>query len=78
MAQAESRFVMTVVIRAFNKDGYHKDIAIMDDRQVRQNDTRIRKPLSSMMSGLIGVGVRIDPSDFPEMVKFEVVIRDAR
>jgi hypothetical protein len=67
---------MTVVIRAFNADGYHKDIAIMSEQQVHQHSSKVGEPLQSIMSGLIGVGVGIDIAAFPEMVRFEVVIKD--
>lgn len=67
---------MRIIIRAFNKDGYHKDILIASERQVHQNDIRITEPLSSMHSGLIGYGGRIVPKDFPEMTHFELVIKE--
>ena len=63
-----------IVIRAFNKDGYHKDIMIACSKQIRMNDRRGKEPLDSMYSGLIGHGLSIDPKDFPEMTHFEVVI----
>jgi len=67
---------MRVVIRAFNKDGYHKDIVIMSEHQLHQYDRRINENCTaSMMSGLIGVAAGIDPLKFPEMVRFEVVIQ---
>lgn len=65
---------MRVVVRAFNKDGYHRDILIADERQVRMSDTRVTEPSASMYTGLIGWGGSIRPEDFPEMVRFEVVI----
>ena len=66
---------MRVVVRAFNKDGYHKDIIMMDDRQIRMNDARCSDNImGSCSTGLIGVGMSIDPDDFPEMVRFEIVI----
>ena len=65
----------TVVVRAFNKEGYYKDIVVMDEQQWRITDPRISDPSGSMFSGLLGVGARIRPSDFPEMEYFEVVIR---
>jgi hypothetical protein len=69
---------MRVVIRAFNKDGYHKDIVIMSERQVHQVDSRVdERCMSSAMSGLIGVAVGVEPAAFPEMCKFEVVIESA-
>jgi hypothetical protein len=35
---------MRITVRAFNKDGYHKDILLMSDRQVYQNDNRVTEP----------------------------------
>lgn len=67
---------MRVVIRSFSKDGYHKDIVIMSERQVHQIDSRVdERCMSSVMSGLTGVAAGIDPKAFPEMVRFEVVIQ---
>lgn len=67
---------MEVVIRAFNKDGYHKDIVLMSERQVHKVDHRVDEQcMSSIMSGLVGVAVGIDPKLFPEMVHFDVVIK---
>lgn len=65
---------MRVVIRAFSKDGYHRDIAMFSEQQVHMADTRFHEELLSTSSGLIGVGVGLDPSLFPEAVRFEVVI----
>lgn len=67
---------MQIWIRAFTKDGYHKDIALLSERQVHMHDMRVDDECSaSVHSGLIGVGVGIDPSKFPEVVKFEVVVK---
>lgn len=66
---------MLVIVRAFNADGYHKDILHVSEQQVHSNDVRVKDPVRSTMTGLIGPGGRIDPADFPEMVSFEVVIR---
>ena len=65
---------MRIIVRAFNKDGYHKDILLMNDRQVYQNDVRVKEPRDSAFSGLIGYGGKIDPKDFPEMTHFEIVV----
>ena len=67
-----------ITIRAFNKDGYHKDIMIACSNQVRMNDVRVTEPIGALWSGLIGHGGRINPKDFPEMVAFEVVISEYR
>ena len=66
---------MRVVVRAFNKEGYHKDVLLMDEKQVRCSDMRLVEARDSMLSGLIGIGMRIVPEDFPEMTHFEVVIK---
>jgi hypothetical protein len=66
---------MIVVIRAFNKQGYNKDILVMSEHQIHRSDNRIKSPLLSTLSGLIGVGAAIIPTDFPEMERFEVVIK---
>lgn len=63
-----------ITIRAFNKDGYYKDILVASDKQVYKNDVRISEPLSSCLSGLIGHGGRIEPSLFPEVEYFELII----
>lgn len=66
---------MIVTIRAFNKDGYHRDIAVMSERQIHMADNRVDERCSgSALSGLIGVAAGIDPSLLPEMVRFEVVV----
>lgn len=38
---------MKIVVRAFDGNGYHKDILFMSDRQVHMNDRRIREPVDS-------------------------------
>ena len=65
-----------IVVRAFNRDGYHKDILVACSDQVRMSDTRVNEPRDSMMSGLSGHGGRITPEDFPEMTHFEVVVTE--
>lgn len=69
---------MRVIVRAFNEDGYHKDILIMDQEQVRMSDNRIGDIEESMFSGLIGIGGSVVPSLFPEMVRFEIVIKEGK
>mgnify|MGYP001604964736 CR=1 FL=1 len=64
---------MRVVIRAFTKDGYHRDVLVMSEKQVHMNDLRIEDPTGSNLSGLIGHGGRIITEKFPEVVYFEVV-----
>lgn len=66
---------MRVVVRAFNKEGYHRDILIASERQVHMTDAKLTDATASLMTGLIGHGARIDPRDFPEMEFFEVVVK---
>jgi hypothetical protein len=56
---------MTVTIRAYNADGYHKDILCFDEKQVRMSHANIEDTTE---------GMRIEPDDFPEAVYFMVVI----
>lgn len=65
----------TVIIRAFTKDGYHKDLVRMDEEQVRMHHEGIKDPdIESMLDTHGGTGVSVDPREFPEMVRFEVLI----
>jgi len=65
-----------ITVRAFNAEGYHRDILLMDTGQVWKNDLRVKDPTDSCMSGLIGFGGRINPADFPEMTHFEIVVSE--
>lgn len=58
---------MRVIVRAWNKDGRHQDILIADGQLVRMKHVRLTDGFR---------GILIDPSLFPEMVKFEVIIED--
>jgi len=57
-----------IIVRAYNKDGYHKDILEMSERQIWMTEARITQKSST------GIGGVISPQDFPEMVKFEVFV----
>lgn len=58
-----------VIIRAFTKDGYHKDVIVMDETQVRQHESRVKNTTD---------GIAIDPAEFPEVVRFVVLVRELR
>lgn len=59
-----------VIVRAWNKDGYHKDILTMNLNQIMMFEIRVANPRSPKL------GMLIDPLDFPEMVHFEVLIEE--
>jgi hypothetical protein len=54
-----------VVVRAYTKDGYHKDILVQDEHQIRMTEDRVQNGVA---------GQAIYPADFPEMVRFEVIV----
>ena len=57
--------MVRVIIRAFTADGYHRDILVADEQQVRMSDGRLKNG---------DRGMSIVPWDFPEAVRFEVVV----
>lgn len=57
---------VTTTVRAFNEDGYHKDILVIDQQQCRMSEVRIKEMVD---------GYAIDPKDFPEMVRFTIIVR---
>lgn len=67
-----------ITVRAFNADGYHKDILSMTEAQVWSSDTRVKEPRESCLTGLLGFGGHIKPSDFPEVTHFEIVVSEIR
>ena len=70
--QATSR----TIIRAWNKEGYHKDIAILDSDQVRMHSQGMEPKASQVMAGPTGaISLVVNPADFPEMEKFEVIVQ---
>ena len=64
---------MRVIIRAYTSNGYHKDIVYMDDQQIRMSYTKIKEVCPGG-----NVGVSIDPKEFPEMDRFEIIVEKCR
>lgn len=60
-----------LIVRAYTKEGYHKDILVQSDRQVHIHDYRV-----VARAGFVGMFV--DPKDFPEMVHFEVILETVK
>ena len=68
---------MQVIVVAFNKEGYQKEILRFDDVQIWRQDSRISISTQDILEagGIVcGMGAAIDPADFPEMVRFVVKI----
>jgi hypothetical protein len=67
--------IATVLVRAYTKEGYHKDIARLDCKQVRSSYGGMEISLEGAMAfPNCAVGVSVDPKSFPEMVRFEVLV----
>ena len=66
------------IVRAWNKDGYHKDILVINVEQVQMNETRVKEPGSGQLfaGGYHGPSMVIRPADFPEMVEFQVIVKE--
>lgn len=64
------------IVRMWNKDGYHKDVAVLDSDQIRMSEERVQEPASfnMQMIGGIGSSVVIDASKFPEATCFQVIV----
>lgn len=65
---------MPVIVRGWNKEGYHKDLAFLDADQVRISHVGM-EPTSKHIRGGEGAAPRVvfDPSLFPEIVELEVI-----
>lgn len=65
---------MRVTIRAWNKAGYHKDIAYLDEQQVRMHHVVHRRVWNLKAFPIDAIRLVVDPNKFPEMVEFEVIV----
>lgn len=64
------------IIRAWNAEGYHMDILVIDSSQTRMSDGRVTEPTASMLVYPFAPSMVIDPTKFPEMVKFQVIVEE--
>lgn len=64
-----------VIIRMWTKDGYHKDVAVLDTDQVRMHSEGAGEPSSfiAVTGGYLGPSIVVDPSKFPEALCFQVI-----
>ena len=67
---------MNVIVRMWTREGYHKDVALLDEQQILM----MLRPGASEPKGrhlvhpVCAVRVVIDPKQFPEAVEFEVIV----
>lgn len=64
----------TTIIRAWNAEGYHRDILVIDSRQVRMHSQGVSEPSAHQVVARDGLSMVINPKEFPEAVEFEVII----
>lgn len=63
------------IIRMWNADGYHKDVAFLDAEQVRMNYAGMEPSALNAATHPIGCPrLVVDMEDLPEAVKFEVIV----
>lgn len=65
---------MVVKVIAFTKDGYHKEIAVLDADQLRMHDARANDQAIDIVLAGPGVGIAFDLTDFPEVTRFVVKV----
>ena len=71
------RATCQIIIRAWTKEGYHKDIARLNSEQVLMNHVGMEpESLQVMTSPIDAVRVCVNPLHHPEMVKFEVIVEE--
>ena len=66
---------MRVIVRMWTEDGYHKDVAILDQEQVRMSYDGMECKSRHVVSPTDAVRVVVDPKQFPEAVEFEVIVQ---
>ena len=65
-----------VIVRMWTKDGYHKDVAILDELQVRMTyGIDMDAKSIHIYNDPAAVRVVIDPKLFPEACEFEVLVK---
>ena len=67
-----------VIVRMWTADEYHKDVAILDEEQVRLHWMGMEPANRHLVSHLDAVRVVVDPKQFPEAIEFEVIVQRDR
>lgn len=63
-----------VIIRMWTAEGYHKDVAFLDEQQVRMSYNGLEPKTRHLVNPVGAVRICIDPKLFPEAVEFEVIV----
>lgn len=66
--------VMRVIVRMWTAEGYHKDVAVLSERQVHSSYHGMEPSLRHMAAPIDAPRVLVDPALFPEAVEFEVIV----
>ena len=67
---------MRVIIRMWTSNGYHKDVALMDEKQVHMNYGQMEPKSRHLVPPINAVRLIVDPKQFPEAVEFEVICQE--
>lgn len=61
----------------FTKEGYHRTLATLSEKQIHMTHGEVREATASELDGTgINISVVIDLKDFPEMDRFAVVVME--
>lgn len=66
---------MRVTIRMWTKEEYHKDVAIISEKQVHMSYQGMNAKLRHVVHPVDAVRVVVDQKQFPEAVEFEVIVQ---
>ena len=66
--------VKNVIVRMWTKEGYHKDVAILDADQVRMSYTGMEAKIQHIHPPIDAIRVVVHPEHFPEAVEFEGIV----
>ena len=64
----------TVTIRMWTENGYHKDVATLDARQVWSSYQVMECGVRHLVPPINAVRLVVDPKAFPEAIEFEVIV----
>ena len=64
-----------VIVRMWNPEGYHRDVAVLDERQVHMCHQGMEEiACRQLLHPIDAVRVVVNPKSFPEAVEFEVIV----